>query len=1631
MKSISAIMFSLFRNLRAIPLIVLTVVGLSAPSLRADVVYFSSIKSDGASIRAGWTDYDMASSGNYHTAAPGNIGATKSRYTRNSTSNQSWGQIVWAGDSDGSVRPAGGAYAVYDLATAHWEATYISGNVVQSVTYINCGGNASTTGAFAKQATDDWQLIGQLWLDGAADAPTIRFNYLSGSYGASATSWYFDNFKLTLLTNDLGETLYAAHIDTQPTPSTTLDPGAPYSISVGAGNTTSPTYQWRKDIGAGPQDLPGQTSASLSINPVAGADAGTYSCVVSSTYGTATSSNAVLIINGQTWNGGGSDNLWSDGANWGGTAPVPGNNVTFAGATRLAPDMNINSMSVGNIAFNSDAGAFTLGSTSAKTLTVNGAITQNSTNLQTISLPISLNAPVVVLSLSGDIKISSAISDTGAGFGLTKQGTGKLTLSGVNTYRGGATLGAGELAINSTTALGDAAGAFTINGGTIDNTSAGAIALANNNPQNWNGDFTFAGTTNLDLGTGAVAMNASRIVTVNGGSLTVGGAISGAGFGLTKAGAGTLALGGANTYSGGTTLTNGTLAINNAAALGDPAGAFTIYGGTIDNTSSGPIRVNDNPQKWNGDFTFAGTQDLDLGAGNVAVSAFRQITVSAGNLAVGGQISGVGLIKAGAGTLTLSGYNAYTNATTVRAGVLAVTAFGALPASSLISVSSKAAVQVNTSVTPGPLALNGMGVSNDGALRNTTGDNTWPGAVTVDGGGATISADSGSLTLSGGINALGAPLTVSGAGNVTISSVFSDNAATYGASGSGLLGAYYYGGTDFTGLNKVQVDSTVNFNWGTGSPATTSDPGKALVCNGTATGYGAAIPAAQGSLSAPYTVECWAKPGNTTAAMSMLGSRVGASPSTFDMKFMPGRIHGDIGTGAAWLTTAADANFAYNANTWYHIAYAVTSTGYSIYANGNLIGSGTYASATPVLCSSTATLFIGQYGSGEYFNGNLDEVRIWNTARSQADIQANMAKSLAGNESGLVGYWKCDDGSGTTLTNAVAAGASGTLASATGWADSGAFFEDNFSIGWAGQVRPDSTETYTFYTDADDGTRLWVNGQLLIDHWVSGGLTTQSGNLSLVAGTKYDIRLDYYENAGNAQCALSWSSPSAHPAKTVIPSSALFYNGGGLIKTGSGIVTLSVSNTYGGGTIVAGGVLVASSDGSLGSGNVTVNNNATLELDNTSATAHMSSSADLLLQGTNPAVVLNSSGTEYIHALSFDGGATYQIPGTYGPVGSTATHQTNLFTGWGGVFNVTAGPSATALASSVNPAVYGNSVTFTSTITGSGTTPSGTVTFKDGTSVIGTAALNAFGVATLTVNNLSPTASPHSITAVYGGATNYAHSSSSALSQAITARPITVTAATDTRPYDGTTNSTGAPAITSGSLAPNDTAVWTQSFDSPNVGSRTLTPAGTVNDGHGGLNYAVTFATASGSITTISSISLLTSSENPSGLTSDVTFTATVSAAYGTPSGNVVFLTNGTPFRTNALNGSGQAQASTDALPVGTNAIAAQYAAQANWRASSDSLSQVVTNTGAVCSQTNRILSIVNNGSGSFTLTFLGTPQAQYYVVASPNVTAGMNTWTPLAGSTNTAPSPSGQWSVIVTNAAPRYYRSKAVNSCP
>ncbi len=65
---------------------------------------------------------------------------------------------------------------------------------------------------------------------------------------------------------------------------------------------------------------------------------------------------------------------------------------------------------------------------------------------------------------------------------------------------------------------------------------------------------------------------------------------------------------------------------------------------------------------------------------------------------------------------------------------------------------------------------------------------------------------------------------------------------------------------------------------------------------------------------------------------------------------------------------------------------------------------------------------------------------------------------------------------------------------------------DNFSVRWTGQIQPQGSGAHTFYVNSDNGRRLWVNDQLIIDKWIDDYGTEYSGSISLTANKKYTIK---------------------------------------------------------------------------------------------------------------------------------------------------------------------------------------------------------------------------------------------------------------------------------------------------------------------------------------------------------------------------------------------------------------------------------------------------------------------------------------------------------------------------------------------
>jgi prepilin-type N-terminal cleavage/methylation domain-containing protein len=145
------------------------------------------------------------------------------------------------------------------------------------------------------------------------------------------------------------------------------------------------------------------------------------------------------------------------------------------------------------------------------------------------------------------------------------------------------------------------------------------------------------------------------------------------------------------------------------------------------------------------------------------------------------------------------------------------------------------------------------------------------------------------------------------------------------------------------------------------------------------------------SVSGKFTISAWVKAGDPTAILPIVSSRL-PSDGSFDFMLNGGNtIHSSIGNGTSWINANADANFSYVTGKWYNIAIVVTTTGYTIYADGLVKAQGTYAADVPVLMDASHSLTIGMggniHGTNKYFKGNMTGIHIFGLALSDAQVK--------------------------------------------------------------------------------------------------------------------------------------------------------------------------------------------------------------------------------------------------------------------------------------------------------------------------------------------------------------------------------------------------------------------------------------------------------------------------------------------------------------------------------------------------------------------------------------------------------------------------------------------------------------------
>ncbi|MFM9058667.1 MAG: beta strand repeat-containing protein, partial [Planctomycetaceae bacterium] len=354
---------------------------------------------------------------------------------------------------------------------------------------------------------------------------------------------------------------------------------------------------------------------------------------------------------------------------------------------------------------------------------------------------------------SGDTNITGVVG-LGTG-GLTKTGTGTLTLSAANTYTGTTSIQAGTLSISATNNLGNATSAVllgdALNEGTLSYTGTSVPFTRGFTIGAGGGqlDVTRSGTTLTVSGTSGI--RGTGPFTVGGlGNVTVSSTISGI-SGLTMAGSGTLTLSATNTFGGTTTVNSGVLRLGNASALSG-SNAVTVAGGTLDNggftNSVASFTITGGVFSGTGTLTAStyslqgGTISANLGSGTIATLANTTLSAT----------SAASAVQLNAGTLTLSTANLLSAAPVVTGSTGATLALGGNQTVGSIAGGAGVSLGSNTLTT---------GTSN--ASTTLSGD--------VSGSGGFVKVGSGTFTLSGNNSYSGT--TSINAGAVSVGSVAS------------------------------------------------------------------------------------------------------------------------------------------------------------------------------------------------------------------------------------------------------------------------------------------------------------------------------------------------------------------------------------------------------------------------------------------------------------------------------------------------------------------------------------------------------------------------------------------------------------------------------------------------------------------------------------------------------------------------------------------------------------------------------------------------------------------------------------------------------------------------------------------
>ena len=583
-----------------------------------------------------------------------------------------------------------------------------------------------------------------------------------------------------------------------------------------------------------------------------------------------------------TWTGGGIDSYWQTTANWT-SLPVAGDALYF-GSTGVTSTNNFAAnTSFASLIFNNGAGAHTLG---GSTISLSGAIINNSLNTQTINLAMALStgAHVVTTNAGGNIAIGGVISGSG---GLSKSGSGTLTLSTVNTYIGNTTLDSGTLVLTVGGASGAVRGTATINAGATMKATAvdslgytagvqvsqlniigGTFDNGVNNNQGYRTNVMLTGGTmsssgggsfNFTGGYGITTGSSSATSTISGGillrdgvnmtinvadgaaaaDLLISGSISqsnGTGS-ITKSGSGTLVQTGSNSHTGGTVVSSGTYQLGTG-----------LVGSEISNSlGTGPVIVNAGAA-----LLFApGSTGTTYAFGNSFTMNGGTVIGRDGNQQIGGAGKTVAIGSSGATfdcwysgkDLYLAGQLTGSGAVTIRNSIAGQTWSGGI----VYATGTASSFSGTATVLAG--AYLGVGLSDAFSLAtvvnnsngNTAGTFTTPSGLIFYSGSAEVnSATMGALSGSGKVILQAGTSGTGSAVALTVGGNDSSTTLSGAISGSGSIIKTGTGTMTLSGVNSYSGTTAIN--------------GGTLNVTGTLSGTGALIVASGGALAGSGSV---------------------------------------------------------------------------------------------------------------------------------------------------------------------------------------------------------------------------------------------------------------------------------------------------------------------------------------------------------------------------------------------------------------------------------------------------------------------------------------------------------------------------------------------------------------------------------------------------------------------------------------------------------------------------------------------------------------------------------------------------------------------------------------------------------